>query len=297
MKLRREDLILVVLLLTIAILSGSMAGGISARPVLSTLAPILFLAFMTWYLALLVVNRNEVIAALAAILLSHGREKPAKGGFLLSIVAYGILILIALAFFSSGIPQRIISQLQGTMLRFQNGNQTAQPPIQVTPFSTLIPTQVMTYYGSIVFFAIFAVSLFTLIRGVQLALQNREAPPDDAKAEYDLKQDAAGAVQEAISSLKNTKAYREPILQCYKRMCQVLSAAGLVTDQTETAREFAQKISEKLRIGNDAVSGLTFLFEEARYSEHAITEQKRIMAVQYLESLQKALSPTVGLPA
>jgi hypothetical protein len=296
MKLRREDLILIVLLLAVAILSGTMAGGISTRPVLSTLAPILFLAFLTWYLALLVANRNEVIAALAAILLSQSREKPAKRSLLLSIVAYGLLIVVALAFLSSGIPQRIISQLQGSILSLQNANQTAPPPTQVAPFSTLIPTQVMRYYGSLVFFAIFAVSLFTLIRGVQLAFQNRGVSTDEFKAEYDLKQDAANAVQEAISSLKNTKAYREPILQCYKKMCQVLSTAGLVTDQTETAREFAQKISEKLRIGSNAVSGLTFLFEEARYSNHDITEQKRIMAVEYLESLQDALSPTVGLP-
>lgn len=296
MKLRREDLILIVLLLAVAILSGTMAGGISTRPVLSTLAPILFLAFLTWYLALLVANRNEVIAAFAAILLSQSREKPAKGSLLLSIVAYGLLIVVALVFFSSGIPQRMISQLQGSILSLQNANQTAPPPTQVTPLSTLIPTQVMSYYGSLVFFAIFAVSLFTIIRGVQLAFQNRGVSTDEFKAEYDLKQDAANAVREAISTLKNTKAYREPILQCYKKMCQVLSAAGLVTDQTETAREFAQKISEKLRIGSNAVRGLTFLFEEARYSDHDITEQKRILAVQYLESLQKALSPNVGLP-
>jgi hypothetical protein len=295
MKLRREDLMLIVLLLAIALLSGTMAGGPSAHPVLATLAPILFLAFMTWYLALLVANRNDVIAAIAAILLSHGRERPGRGGLLIAIAVYGVLLIIALAFLSSGIPQRIISELQGTIFNIPNGNPTTPPSTQVTPLQTIIPTRAITYYGSLVFFAIFAISLFTIVRGLQVAIQNRQVSADDLQAEDELRQEASSAVQVAISSLRTTKSYREPILQCYERMCQILSNAGLVTDPTETAREFAQKISEKLRIGGDAVNGLTFLFEEARYSDHEIIEQKRIMAVQHLESLQKALSP--GLSA
>ena len=80
-------------------------------------------------------------------------------------------------------------------------------------------------------------------------------------------------------------------------MCMILSDAGIVQIHSDTAREFAEDVSLKLRAGSDAVQALTFLFEEARYSNHQITEEKRVMAVQYLESLQQALSAHVGLDA
>jgi hypothetical protein len=74
-------------------------------------------------------------------------------------------------------------------------------------------------------------------------------------------------------------------------MCEVLSGRGFIIRADQTAREFASTVSKKLSLGNDAVKGLTFLFEEARYSDHVINDDQRRLAVNKLGSLENALSP------
>ena len=291
---KKDTAVLVGLLATILLLTGTVTGATPRSPVLAALAPILALAFMTWYLIVLIINREEVIAALAAILLSRHRAQPTKANILVTIVSYGILICLALFFLSSGIPQRLASGLAGIIMPSSTGTQTQQPPV-INPIAGLFPTGPIVYYGTFVFFAIFVISFFILIQGFRLAIQNRGAALSEEESEVELKQDVVGVVQQAITSLRATKEYHDIILQCYQQMCTILSHAGIEPSPSETAREFAEDMSLKLRVGSNAVQGLTFLFEEARYSDHQITEQKRIMALQHLDSLQQALSANVGL--
>jgi hypothetical protein len=295
MILPKQTKVLTGLLLTILILTGVIAGANArAPPILGSLAPILALAFMTWYLILLIVNRDEIIAALAAILLSRHRDNEPKANFLFTIIVYSIFIGIMILVLWSGLPQRFLNGLQGIIIQSTTGNQTSPPP-QITPIANLFPTAPIIYYGVFVFAAIFIVSLLLILRGVHSAFQSRQAVLQEHEEEIELKQEAFEAVQETIVRLKSSKEYHETICQCYQRMCKILSDAGLTISPTETAREFAEGISAKLGVGRDAVRGLTFLFEEARYSDHRINEEKRVTALSYLESLQQVLSSSVGL--
>jgi len=104
------------------------------------------------------------------------------------------------------------------------------------------------------------------------------------------------AVQQARAKLKASEKYYETILDCYKQMCRVLSDSGHSIRPTETPREFAQSVSKKLELGTDSVLGLTFLFEEARYSNHRIGDEKKELAVNYLGSLEQVLL-SVGVKA
>jgi hypothetical protein len=290
---KKDAVVLVGLLVTILFLTGTVAGATPRSPILAAFAPILALALMTWYLIILIAHRDEVITALAAILLLRRRGQPAKTNLLLTLVSYGVLIGLAIIFLSSGIPQRIANGLAGIINATGSGTQISSPP--VSPIAGLFPTAPIVYYGAFVFVAIFVVSLLILIQGFRLALQNRGAAAGEEEQEVEVKQDVADVVQQAIKNLKVTEGYHETILQCYQRMCKILSDAGIEPSPSETAREFAEDISLKLRVGSNAVQGLTFLFEEARYSAHQITEQKRIMALRHLESLQQALSANVGV--
>lgn len=294
MILRREVVALAILLLVILILTGSIAATAPKSPILGGLAPILVLAFTTWYLILLIVNRNDIIAALAGILLRRSTERPEKTNFLITALTYAFVIGITILFLSSGLPQRFLGGLHGIIINTGTGNQVLPQP-DITPLSNLFPTTPIIYYGMFVFAAIFVVSAFILLRGVHMALEGKRAISEEHETEIELKQEAAEVVQQTIASLKATREYHETILECYKRMCKILSDAGLRINRAETARELAESASSKLRVGRDAVRGLTFLFEEARYSEHRITEEKRIMALNLLESLQQALSMNVGL--
>jgi len=292
---KKDAVVLGGLLVTVLILTGTVAAATPRPPILARLAPILALTLMTWYLIILVIHRDQIITALAAILLSGRRGETKKTNLLMTLLSYGVLLVLAIVFLWSGLPQRLASGFAGMITSASSGTQTTSP--QVNPMEGLFPSAPIVYYGTFVFLAIFVVSLLTIIQGFRLALQNRGPIEGNEERELELKQDVVDVVQRAITNLKVTKEYHETILQCYQRMCKILSDAGIEPDPSETAREFAGEISLKLRVGDEAVEVLTFLFEEARYSDHQITEQKRIMALRHLESLQQALSANVGLGA
>lgn len=291
----RNAVALSVLLTLVLVLTVSVAGAVPKSPVLGGLAPILILTIMTWYLMVLIVNRDRIIAALAAMFKLQQKQKPLeKTNFWLTVAVYAALFSLGIVALWTGLPQRILSRLQGISMNFisGSGNNSRLRP-QLSPIAGLLPTTPIIYYGILVTVAIVAVSFILILGGVRLAYRARGLSSNDSEEE--VKEQAAELVQQTITSLKSAKKYHETILQCYKKMCEILSNAGLKTASEETAREFAESISTKLRIGDVAVTGLTFLFEEARYSNHEISEEKRIMALNHLQFLQQALSANAGM--
>jgi hypothetical protein len=294
LSIGRHEIIFLGLFALVLLMSASILGGAPSASLLGGLSPVLILAFMTWYLILLVANRTEIIAAIAGMLKRRGKEIDRKVNFLVAIVAYIVGYGLILLFFSSGLGKRLVSELQGVASSLETGNSTVQftqtnptNPFPVTPF---------LYYGIAVFSMIFLVTIFIFIRGVHMAVQNRGRFSEE-EVEGETKRKSAEAVQQAILGLKTTKEYREIILQCYRRMCTILADSGILTSQSETAREFASSISSKLQMSAEAVRGLTFLFEEARYSDHQITDEKRTAALNHLQSLQQALSINAAVSA
>jgi len=289
----RNVISLSILLIVVLILTGSVVGGVPASPVLGGLAPILILTLMTWYLIILIVNRGELIAGLAAIFKLGRRPASARTNFWLTIVVYAALFGLGMVALWTGLPQRILSRLQEMGTLAISGTQNKVPSSQSNPIAGLFPATPFIYYGIVVSAAICVVSFTLILGGLRLAIKTRELVSDHS--EEKMKVNAAEVVQQTITRLKSAKEYHETILQCYKRMCEILSKAGLDAAPDETAREFAESIFAKLHIGEEAVTGLTFLFEEARYSDHEISEDKRIMALNHLELLQQALSPQAGM--
>jgi hypothetical protein len=259
---------------------------------LGGLAPILILTLMTWYLIILLVHRGEIMTALAAILKLRRKAKPDGTNIWLTMAVYATLIGLGIIALWTGLPQRMFSRLQEMAIIFGTGNST-RPSSQLNPVVGINPATPFIYYGLLVSAAILVLSFIILLGGLSLALKTREVNPDDS--ELEMKMNAAEVVRQAITGLGAAKAYHETILQCYKLMCKVLSSAGIDVEPTETAREFAEGISTRLELGKDAVRGLTFLFEEARYSDHKISEEKRIMALNHLKSLEQNLSTNVGI--
>jgi hypothetical protein len=290
----RNVISLSILLIVVLILTGSVVGGVPASPVLGELAPILILALMTWYLIILIVNRGQLIAGLAAIFKLGRRREFARTNFWLTIAVYAAMFGLGIVALWTGLPQRILGRLQEMATLAMSGTQNTNklPPSQSNPIARLFPATPFIYYGILVSAAICVVSFTLIIGGLRLAIKSRELRSD--RSEEKMKVNAAEVLRQTITHLKSAKEYHETILQCYKRMCETLSQAGLEAAPEETAREFAESISAKLHIG-EAVTGLTFLFEEARYSSHEISEDKRIMALNHLGLLQQALSPQAGM--
>ena len=283
-------------MITILILTGAVVGEAPRPPLLGGLAPFLILAAMTWYLIILIVDREAIISALASILKMRTQSEQPKANFWVTVVTYAILFGLGIGALWMGLPQKILSQLrtatQAIGIFSMGGNTTRLNP-QLGPIGGSLPVTAFFDYAIVVSALIIAVSCVILLSGLRQAIKTREIVADDSQAV--LKREAAQVVRQTIDRLETTKEYHEIILQCYRRMCKVLASAGLEVEPTQTAREFADSVSAKLRVGDEAVRGLTFLFEEARYSNHEILEEKRAEAVSRLESLQRALLVNVGL--
>jgi uncharacterized membrane protein len=150
------------------------------------------------------------------------------------------------------------------------------------------PNLYLYYYILLVFGAIVLVSFGLLIGGLQMA--QRWAREERAFQSIETaRHGALMAVQRAAMNLRLAGDYKETILNCYRQMCHVLSHHGFQIVAHETASEFSDSVSSRLGLGGDSVRGLTFLFEEARYSDHQIDDAKRAKALNQLESLEHLL--------
>jgi hypothetical protein len=142
------------------------------------------------------------------------------------------------------------------------------------------------YYTILVFGAIILVSFSLILGALRSAYLERRALTDNSE----LKNGTLDIIQDAMAKLESRQKYNEIILECYRQMCETLSGKGHLSIQpAQTPREFADGVSGQLDLDAESVKGLTFLFEEARYSKHTIGDDKRGLALNYLRSLEHAL--------
>ena len=162
---------------------------------------------------------------------------------------------------------------------------------QVTQLSASSINPFAYYYTVIIFGITVVVALSLFLGGVHKAYEWAREDHVPFKEEV-ARREALGVVQKTVMNLRLAGDYRDTILRCYRQMCQVLSEHGFKIGLQETAREFSENISRKLELGSDAIWSLTFLFEEARYSDHQIDDSKRAVALSQLENLERSLANT-----
>ena len=227
--------------------------------------------------------------ALAAYLMRRHGPQPMNGGTLASILGYLIVVGSVLILVRSGVLLRMLLALQNAASIVSNavGSANEKPVSPALPVSTFSPS--LYYYTAVIFLGTIVASLSLFFGGIRMAYSwAREGmKPSDSMA---ARQEAIGIVRRAAEGLRVSGEYRTIVLRCYKQMCEMLSQEGLNIRLDETAREFSDEASAKLRLGSDAVRSLTFLFEEARYSAHDIEEEKRTAALSELEILERALA-------
>lgn len=105
------------------------------------------------------------------------------------------------------------------------------------------------------------------------------------------------AVQEAIRMLSDTDRAdpRMRIVDCYRRLITTGSRLGARLTPELTARELERSIRKAFLLEGPAISTLTTLFEEARYSLHPITEDDAVKAQGYLVQIAQEISPAQTL--
>jgi len=105
----------------------------------------------------------------------------------------------------------------------------------------------------------------------------------------ELRREVAGAVDRALLDLDSAADYRTAVLACYQRMCRLLEKRGLRGQEVLTPREIETRALSQLGLSSESVDRLTGLFEEARYSHHAVGPVHREGAVRSLTAIRTEL--------
>ncbi len=99
----------------------------------------------------------------------------------------------------------------------------------------------------------------------------------------------ARAVRAAIRDLEAGEDFRAAVLRCYKTMVLLFEEHGRRALPSQTAREFEADALRVLGVSQESIDDLTSLFEEARYSTHAIGERQRDGAIDCLGAIRGQL--------
>jgi hypothetical protein len=268
-----------------------LAAGSQPEPVLiGAFAQYLLPALLTIYLLVVLYNARAIINILASFLLRKRKEEVSRPSSWLAVIGYAIGTSLIILLIRTGAFQKVLGAVENSVaavsaLRLQQGLSSQIGLSSTNPY--------LLDYAILVFSAIILVSLTLIIGALHTAYSwtregNTPVGVDRAR------QETLKVVQRATRDLRMSDDYGETILNCYRQMCSVLSIHGFGIASHETATEFSNSVSGKLGLGGESMRGLTFLFEEARYSNHLIDGKKRAMALSQLESIERSLGSVSG---
>ncbi|MCX6666419.1 MAG: DUF4129 domain-containing protein [Euryarchaeota archaeon] len=92
-------------------------------------------------------------------------------------------------------------------------------------------------------------------------------------------------INQTLSLLQTEKDHKKTVVDCYKKMCELLHQKGIIKESSQTPREFALVTKEYLSMPPECLYDLTKVFEKARYSRHEINERDREKAIQCLRTI------------
>ncbi len=170
------------------------------------------------------------------------------------------------------------------------------------PGPTLPSSEVISQLDSIIqanwfytaFIGLLAVSSVIVIRAIKVSWEEMKEPITETPTPQ-----AGGmiAVEDAIHILESqaTSDPRTRIINCYQRMIQVAQHLGAPITSDQTARELEAAMRKMLMLRGSAITDLTDLFEEARYSLHPITEQDGEEAHEHLLAIAEEMKLPVSV--
>jgi hypothetical protein len=221
----------------------------------------------------------------------------------LTALAVGMMLVLVMFAARTG-PQRIIN---GTLVDPTFGH--VDPSLRAVPLPShprrharpplFDHPAVLSWAGRIVWIGILLLLGWLAYRGLRRlleAVRDRERPePRPAEVHFDvlddpgelideIRDDAAGQV-----ALLHGGSARNAIVACWDRFEEQAARVGLARRPWETSSEFTLRLLDFVGAEGGAVARLERLYHEARFSEHAIGEDRRTAAVEALESIHSSL--------
>jgi hypothetical protein len=119
-----------------------------------------------------------------------------------------------------------------------------------------------------------------IIAGVLLFMKLRKR-----KKHFEIQCSIQEIISEALSRLQTEADHRKTVLDCYKKMCELLMQKGIIKEAYQTPREFALIAKAYLRVPPENLYEFTKVFEKARYSSREINEKDREKAIRCLRRI------------
>jgi hypothetical protein len=260
--------------------------------------PFVILVGMSWYLITLILERRTILESIKILIQIFIRQRRRLGGGRSSYFIYLTYFVMMLILFTVAgrVPQvrDVIQQATASIVNAGQAvvGQLISSPAEASTSSATFYTQIMTYSSAILLAATILVSMVLVVGGAVGGLRALRNSPLEATG-IAVAQTVA-AIRHTARQLQEGGNYYELILQCYKRMCDLLTAHGAPAHQSQTPREFEVAAAKILPVSPHSLRRLTRLFEIARYSSHTIDPLERSEALECLHNIEAEL--TEGVP-
>jgi len=142
--------------------------------------------------------------------------------------------------------------------------------------------------GVLGLFAFFFAFGAMIIMGLSRFYQTRFTKLDYSDLDLQTKE-VADTIQRTIDALAGGSDTRATVIRCYTDMCKVMAKYGVVEEEHLTPREFENMAKDALPVPDELVHDLVIIFEEARYSDHPLTDEDGQRALTALEGMKKEL--------
>ncbi len=143
-----------------------------------------------------------------------------------------------------------------------------------------------------VLITIIIVVLIVVSLSVVLNTRRQTAASAEFENEAELEKqrgEVADILDRTASELRQGGEYRRSVLECYRRICEILESKSKIDARPLTAREFESSVSFRLKLDTPYLSQITDIFEIARYSPHEISKADADAAINCLTNLSSVL--------
>jgi len=165
------------------------------------------------------------------------------------------------------------------------GNGTNPPPVEIRPYpkpgSSAVGWFAQGDHSRQAFSAlsILAVAVAAAVLGVAIYQASRAHTINVLRR----------IIKRALYGLVTGDEYRLIIYDTYKKMCAHLEKLGYTREDHVTPTEFSRALKLALPLDTRSIRMLTKLFEEARYSDHELSDADRRAAIESLKYIESEL--------
>ena len=292
-----------IVLLVLAFALGSLPHGTAQGSLLFQsvwllyllyLEPIIVLGLMGAVIVIIAMNWRDIGTGIGhGVAQRRRRGKRSKYSVVISLLVWGVALSILLrrpgTLFN---PESNSTANNQTIAKIVGASASTPNPFLAGGIVPAISNFLQNGWFGIGFLGLLIVGGLVLVQSVRVAL--RETSDDDVLLLEQRRTEGLEAVNNALEIIEDTaRDPRTRIIMCYQQLMTVVSRLGAPLSSDLTARELEAAIQTTFFLRGNATHGLTQLFEEARYSLHAIKDDDAAQAKSCLESIADELQVTL----